>query len=245
MPFKVYIPARFASTRLPGKPLLEIGGRSILRHVYDNACASGAREVVIATDDERIANAASAFGATVAMTSGAHPSGTDRIAEAVAARGEADDTVIVNVQGDEPLLPGAVIGQVAALLTAGDAIDIATICEPVDDLAAVMNPNIVKVVRGAGERALYFSRAPIPHTRDGDINLAHYRRHVGIYAYRAGYLQRFVALPPSELEQIECLEQLRALAHNAVVVAGDAAADCGLGIDTPADYERLRAQWKA
>lgn len=243
MTFKVYIPARFASTRLPGKPLLEVGGKPILQHVYDNACASGAAEVVIATDDERIANAAAAFGGTVALTSSAHPSGTDRIAEAVAARGEADDTVIVNVQGDEPLLPAAVIAQVAALIDAGEAIDIATICEPLDAPAAVTNPNIVKVVRGAGDRALYFSRAPIPYTRDGDINVAHYRRHVGIYAYRAGYLRRFVALPVSVLEQTECLEQLRALAHNAVVVAGDAVADCGIGVDTPADFERLAARW--
>ncbi len=243
MTFKVYIPARYASSRLPGKPLLEVGGKPILRHVYDNACASGAAEVVIATDDERIANAAVAFGAAVAMTSSAHPSGTDRIAEAVAARGEADSTVIVNVQGDEPLLPAAVIGQVAALINAGDAIDIATICEAIDDPAAVTNPNIVKVVRGAGERALYFSRAPIPYTRDGAINVANYRRHVGIYAYRAGYLRRFVALPASALEQTERLEQLRALAHNAVVVAGDAIADCGIGVDTPVDFEQLRARW--
>jgi len=243
MTFKVYIPARYASTRLPGKLLLEVGGKSILRHVYDNACASGAAEVVIATDDDRIAAAAAAFGGAVALTSSAHPSGTDRIAEAVAARGEADSTIIVNVQGDEPLLPAAVIGQVAALIDADDAIDVATICEPVDDPAAVIDPNIVKVVRAVGDRALYFSRAPIPFTRDGDIDVLHYRRHVGIYAYRAGYLRRFVALPPSALEQTERLEQLRALAHNAVVVAGDAVADCGIGVDTPADFERLRARW--
>ena len=243
MTFKVYIPARYASTRLPGKLLLEVGGKSILRHVYDNACASGAAEVVIATDDDRIAAAAAAFGGAVALTSSAHPSGTDRIAEAVAARGEVDSTIIVNVQGDEPLLPAAVIGQVAALIDADDAIDVATICEPVDDPAAGTDPNIVKVVRAVGDRALYFSRAPIPFTRDGDIDVVHYRRHVGIYAYRAGYLRRFVALPPSALEQTERLEQLRALAHNAVVVAGDAVADCGIGVDTPADFERLRARW--
>ena len=244
MTFKVYIPARYASSRLPGKPLLEVGGKTILQHVYDNACASGADEVVIATDDERIANAAAAFGGAVALTSSAHPSGTDRIAEAVAARGEADETIIVNVQGDEPLLPAAVIGQVAALIMASEDIDIATICEPIDKVAAVTNPNIVKVVRGAGDRALYFSRSPIPYTRDGEINVAHYRRHVGIYAYRAGYLRRFVAMPPSLIEQTECLEQLRALANNATVVAGDAAQDCGIGVDTPADFEQLRARWQ-
>jgi 3-deoxy-manno-octulosonate cytidylyltransferase (CMP-KDO synthetase) len=241
--FKVYIPARYASSRLPGKPLLQVGGKSILQHVYDNACASGATEVVIATDDERIANAAAAFGGTVALTSSAHPSGTDRIAEAVAARGEPDSAIIVNVQGDEPLLPAAVIGQVAALVGASDDIDIATICEPIHDRAAVTDPNIVKVVRAAGDRALYFSRAPIPFTRDGEIDVAHYRRHVGIYAYRAGYLRRFVALPPSQIEQMECLEQLRALADNAVVVVGDAVEDCGIGVDTPADFEQLRARW--
>lgn len=244
MTFKVYIPARYASSRLPGKPLLEVGGKAILQHVYDNACASGAAEVVIATDDERIANAAAAFGGSVALTSSSHPSGTDRIAEAVAARGEPDNVIIVNVQGDEPLLPAAVIGQVAALVGASDDIDIATICEPIHDLAAVTDPNIVKVVRAAGDRALYFSRAPIPYTRDGDINVAHYRRHVGIYAYRAGYLRRFVATPPAQLEQTESLEQLRALAHNAVIVAGDAVEDCGIGVDTPADLEQLRARWR-
>jgi 3-deoxy-manno-octulosonate cytidylyltransferase (CMP-KDO synthetase) len=246
MSFKVYIPARYASSRLPGKPLLSIGGKPVVQHVYENALSSGADEVVIATDDERIVEAARGFGATVVRTRDTHPSGTDRIAEAVAARGEGDDTIIVNVQGDEPQLPAAVIHQVAALIESNAAADIASVCEPIEERAAIDDPNIVKVVRAADDRALYFSRAPIPHAREGRGSvLAQYRRHVGIYAYRVAYLRRFVATEPAELEQLECLEQLRALTHNAVIVVADAVAQCGVGVDTQADFERLVGQWGA
>lgn len=245
MSFKVYIPARYAATRLPGKPLLEIHGKPLIQHVYERALASGAAEVVIATDDDRIAAVARGFGATACMTSPTLPSGSDRIAAAARQRGEADDQVIVNVQGDEPRMPAAVIGQVAAL-AAEASCDIATVCEPLQ-AAQLFDPNVVKVVRDQGQRALYFSRAPIPWSRDefahgqhATTHLALYRRHVGIYAYRVGFLQRFVASPPGELERIESLEQLRALGFGACILAADALEPCGVGVDTPADLERLR-----
>ncbi len=246
MSFKVYIPARYGSTRLPGKPLLEIAGKPLIEHVFERALASGAAEVVIATDDERIARVAQKFGATVCMTSPALPSGTDRIAAAARARGEADDLVIVNVQGDEPRMPAAVIRQVATLVDTTQC-DIATICEPLEQ-AQLFDANVVKVVRDQQHRALYFSRATIPWSRDefgagqrATARLSLYRRHVGIYAYRVGFLARFVASPPGELEQMECLEQLRALDFGAQVMVADALEPCGIGIDTPEDLERLRA----
>jgi 3-deoxy-manno-octulosonate cytidylyltransferase (CMP-KDO synthetase) len=242
--FKVYIPARYASSRLPGKALLAVGGKPIVQHVYENARASGAQEVIIATDDARIEQAAAAFGAAVVMTRDSHVSGTDRVAEAAAARGERDDTIIVNVQGDEPQLPAAVIRQVANVVESNPAADIATVCEPIPDAAAIDDPNIVKVVRAADGRALYFSRAAIPYPReDRTAALTHYRRHVGIYAYRVAYLRRFVTAPPTDLERIECLEQLRALSNDAVIMVPDAVAECGVGVDTRADFERLCEQW--
>lgn len=245
MNFKVYIPARYAATRLPGKPLLEFDGKPLIQHVFERALASGATEVVIATDDERIARVARDFGARVAMTSPALPSGSDRIAAAARARGEADEQVIVNVQGDEPCMPAAVIRQVAALVH-DTACDIATVCEPLA-AAQLFDANVVKVVRDQQQRALYFSRATIPWSREefaaggqATAQLAWYRRHVGIYSYRVGFLARFVASPPGELEQIECLEQLRALGFGARVMVADAVEPCGVGVDTPADLARLR-----
>ncbi len=245
MTFKVYIPARYASSRLPGKPLLPLAGRSIIQHVYENARLSGATDVVIATDDDRISQAANEFGANVVHTHSTHLSGTDRIAEAVTSRGESDDTIIVNVQGDEPQLPAAVIRQVAGIMQSNADIDIASVCEPIDHVHEINDPNIVKVVRACDQRALYFSRAPIPHARDAEeSNLAHYRRHVGIYAYRVHYLRQFVDAPAGALEQLERLEQLRALALNATIIVADAIAACGIGIDTREDYERALNHWK-
>ena len=245
MTFKVYIPARYGATRLPGKPLLEIDNKPLIQHVFERAMASGAAEVVIATDDERIATVARDFGATVSMTSPALPSGTDRIAAAARARGEADELVIVNLQGDEPRMPAAVIRQVA-LLAEEATCDVATVCEPLAP-AQLFDPNVVKVVRDQQQRALYFSRATIPWSRDefaaggrATAHIALYRRHVGIYAYRVGFLARFVASPPGELEQREGLEQLRALGFGARVMVADALEPCGIGVDTPADLERLR-----
>ena len=246
MSFKVYIPARYGATRLPGKPLLELEGKPLIQHVYERALASGAAEVVIATDDARIARIARGFGATVCMTASELPSGSDRIAAAARARGEAQDLIVVNVQGDEPRMPATVIRQVAHLASDPHC-DIATVCEPLV-AAQLFDANVVKVVRDDAQRALYFSRAPLPWSRDEFANgarhtahLALYRRHVGIYAYRVGFLARFVATPPSALEQLECLEQLRALGFGARVVAADALEACGVGVDTLADLERLRS----
>jgi 3-deoxy-manno-octulosonate cytidylyltransferase (CMP-KDO synthetase) len=243
--FKVYIPARWGSTRLPGKPLLALGGRPLLAHVCERARASGASEVVVATDDARIAEAAARCGVAVCMTAGTHPSGSDRIAEAVRLRGEADRQVIVNLQGDEPRMPAAVIRQVAALAAAPDC-DVASVCEPLapDQL---FDPNVVKVVRDDAGRALYFSRATIPWSRDefadgrrATTRLGAWRRHVGLYAYRVDFLARFVGAPPAELERIECLEQLRALSFGARMVVADAVAACGTGVDTEDDLAALR-----
>ncbi|HCU88307.1 MAG TPA: 3-deoxy-manno-octulosonate cytidylyltransferase [Gammaproteobacteria bacterium] len=245
MTFKVYIPARYASLRLPGKPLLSLAGKPIIQHVYDNARLSGAAEVVVSTDDDRIARVAAEFGASVVRTAGTHISGTDRIAEAVAVRSEPDDTIIVNVQGDEPQLPATVIHQVATLIELNTGVDIVTICEPIEDARELDDPNIVKVVRTDNLRAIYFSRAPIPHARGGrELKLAHYRRHVGIYAYRVKYLRQFVETAAAELELIEHLEQLRAISNNATIIVADAIAACGVGIDTRDDYERAQKYWE-
>ena len=246
MNFHVYIPARYGASRLPGKPLLEFDGKPLVRHVWERAIESGAASVVIATDDPRIESAARAFGAEVEMTDPQLPSGTDRIAAACRARGLDADAIVVNVQGDEPHMPAAVIDQVARAVGRGDC-DMATVCEPLA-AAQIFDPNVVKVVRDDTGRALYFSRAPIPWDRscfasnEDPGELAAYRRHVGIYGYRAGYLARFVALPPAPLEMIEALEQLRALAAGAVIRVPDALSPCGRGVDTLADLERLRAR---
>ncbi|MSR14626.1 MAG: 3-deoxy-manno-octulosonate cytidylyltransferase [Gammaproteobacteria bacterium] len=242
MKFKVYIPARYASTRLPGKSLLVVQNKSLIQHVYERALASGASEVVIATDDQRVEAVARDFGAIVCLTSPAHLSGSDRIAEAVVARGEPADTIIVNLQGDEPSMPASVIRQVAALVGATDAADIGTVCEPFDTELDWRDPNQVKVVRREDTRALYFSRAPIPYPRElSEFSWSadgQYRRHVGIYSYSVETLLWFVAKPPHPLESSEKLEQLRALAQGARIAVPDAVAECGVGIDTPADLVR-------
>ena len=243
--FKVYIPARYGASRLPGKPLLEVGGKPLVQHVYERACESGAEEVVIATDDERIQQAAEQFGACACMTSTEHRSGTDRIAEAVRIRNEPSELVIVNVQADEPAMPAAVIRQVAEL-AADPGCDLATVCEPLAR-EQLFDPNVVKVVRDAQTRALYFSRAPIPWCRDDFVDgaqetsaLDFYRRHVGIYGFRVQFLQRFVSNAPARMEELECLEQLRALYFGATIIAADAKANCGTGVDTESDLNALR-----
>ncbi len=246
MSFTVVIPARFASTRLPGKPLLQIAGRPMVRHVWERATRSGARRVVIATDDARIRDAALAFDAEVCMTATAHHSGTDRLQEAVRTLGLGDEEIVVNVQGDEPLIPPAVIDQVAANLAAHPRCAIATLCEPLADAAQFFDPNVVKVVAGEDGQALYFSRAPIPWPRDA---FAHSReelppglparRHVGIYAYRVAFLHRFVRWPTGTLEAFESLEQLRALEHGESIHVAEAGAAVPGGVDTPADLARV------
>jgi 3-deoxy-manno-octulosonate cytidylyltransferase (CMP-KDO synthetase) len=249
--FHVVIPARYASTRLPGKPLLDIGGRTMIQRVVEQACASGADEVLVATDDERIAAAVHdprrPARDIAVLTDPGLPSGTDRVAVVAAARGWSAETVVVNVQGDEPFLPPALVGQVADLLERDLAAHIATLATPIGSLEEFMDPNVVKVVTSLDGTALYFSRAPIPWSRDGaPAGLASQRefagamRHVGLYAYRAGALKRITCLPPTALEQREKLEQLRALEHGIRIVVGTCTERPAPGVDTAADLERAR-----
>jgi len=246
--YRIVIPARYASTRLPGKPLIRIAGRPLIQWVYERARRSGAAEVLVATDDERIAEAARGFGAEVVMTSILHASGTDRIAEVAARRGWGDDEVVVNLQGDEPLMPESLIDQAAGLLAAHAGAGIGTLAARIATLGAYLDPNVVKVVTGAAQRALYFSRAPIPWNRDtapaglaSQRSFGHARRHIGIYAYRTGALRRLAALPPSPLEQLEKLEQLRALENGFDIRVADAAEMPGPDVNTPDDVARVEA----
>jgi 3-deoxy-manno-octulosonate cytidylyltransferase (CMP-KDO synthetase) len=250
--FKVVIPARYASTRLPAKPLLDLGGRPMIQWVVDAAVASGAEEVLVATDDERIASAAKDPrdpARTIAvMTRSDHVSGTDRIAEVASARGWDERTIVVNVQGDEPQLPAALIGQVAALLERRPEAELATLCTPVTSVQEFLDPNVVKVVSGRDELALYFSRAPSPWHREGALqglasqtSVLGARRHLGIYAYRVAALRRLTALPPSDLELTERLEQLRALQAGMRIVVATVAEPPPAGIDTEEDLLRVRA----
>jgi 3-deoxy-manno-octulosonate cytidylyltransferase (CMP-KDO synthetase) len=217
--FHVIIPARYNSERFPGKALVEINKKPILQHVYDRAIQSGAISVTIATDDERIAKVASGFGAKVCMTNPDHVSGTDRVAEAAMKGSFEDNEIIVNVQGDEPLIPPKAIYQVASNLDEHDNIKVATLCEPITSAEDLLNPNIVKVVMNQRNHAVYFSRAPIPWDRDKfplkKDNSVHgsYYRHRGIYAFRVGFLMEFVEWRECPLEAIERLEQLRTLWH--------------------------------
>ncbi len=243
MKFHVIIPARYAATRLPGKPLLDIGGRPMIRHVYERASASGAASVTVATDDVRIADAVRGFGGAACMTAARHRSGTDRLAEAVALLGLDARAIVVNLQGDEPRMPPALIRQVAALLhERGTAM--ATACHPLHDRATLADPDTVKVVRDVNGDALYFSRAPIPWPRDAmrgeaDAPVRAFR-HIGLYAYRAEFIGRFAAWSPCALEEIEMLEQLRALWHGEKIAVCEAEEAPGPGVDTPADLERVR-----
>ncbi len=249
MRFSVYIPARYGSTRLPGKPLLDIAGKPLIRHVFDRAVESGAASVVIATDDDRIRSCAEGFGAKACMTSPHHRSGTDRIAEAAALLGEDEGSIIVNLQGDEPCMPALLIKQVADLLEQGVEAEMATLCVPIRDLSELFDPHVVKVVWNQKGYALYFSRAPIPWSRDESIKAhaterlpapANYYRHLGLYAYRAGFLHRFSQFPVCPLEQAECLEQLRALYYGFRIRVALALLPPETGIDTPADLARIR-----
>jgi 3-deoxy-manno-octulosonate cytidylyltransferase (CMP-KDO synthetase) len=246
--FRVVIPARHASSRLPGKPLLPLAGEPMILHVHRLALRSGAAEAIVATDDERIRSACKAAGAEVEMTSERHMSGTDRIAEVAVRRGWAARDVVVNVQGDEPLLPPALIVQAAELLARTPAASIATLATPIDCEADYLDPNVVKVVSRSDGMALYFSRAPVPWDRDGfaaepprSDRHAGARRHLGLYAYRVEALCRLAAAPPVALEQRERLEQLRALAMGLGIVVGDAVEAPGPGVDTPEDLARAQA----
>ncbi len=245
--FYVVIPARYASTRLPGKPLLEIAGRPMLAHVYEQACKSQARQVLIATDDERIAEVARALRAQVLMTRADHLSGTDRLQEVAAHMGWDDDCCVVNVQGDEPLLPPVLIDQVAANLMARPQVAVATLCEPIESWAELHLSQVVKVVRDAQGMATYFSRSPIPYLRDSHLCQAAspppglYHRHLGLYAYRVGFLHDYVRWPQADTELAESLEQLRALYQGARIHVDRCAQPLPAGVDTEADLQRVRA----
>lgn len=243
-PFIAVIPARLASTRLPHKVLRDIAGKPMVRHVCERARESGARRVIVAVDDERVADAVA--DAEVCRTSAAHRSGTERIAEVVERMAIAPEAIIVNVQADEPLLPPALIRQAAANLASRPAADVATLCEPIASADEVFDPNVVKVVRDDAGFALYFSRAPVPWRRAGFPRREGWRagehfRHLGLYAYRARFVRDYVRLPPAALETAESLEQLRVLAHGGRIHVAPAAAPPGPGVDTEADLARVRA----
>ena len=250
-PFKVVVPARFASTRLPGKPLLDLGGKPMAIRVAERGLISGAEEVWIATDHAGVMAAAANHGVSAVMTREDHPTGTDRLAEVVELRGWSDDTIIVNVQGDEPLIDPALIAQTAQQLADSGA-DIATVGHPISDPADFFKPNVVKLVCKANGDALYFSRAPIPYARDHfasengreslPAGLPAYR-HVGMYAYRASFLRAYARLTPSDLEGFEALEQLRALWHGfriSVMISDHLPIP---GVDTPEDAVQMQAHF--
>ncbi|MGK0736035.1 3-deoxy-manno-octulosonate cytidylyltransferase [Yokenella regensburgei] len=246
MSFVVIIPARYASTRLPGKPLQDINGKPMIVHTLERARESGAERVIVATDHPDVARAVEAVGGEVCMTRVDHQSGTERLAEVVEKCGFSDDTIIVNVQGDEPTIPAANIRQVAENLARSQC-GMATLAVPVHSAEEAFNPNAVKVVMDSAGYALYFSRATIPWDRDrfaqsrdtiGDSLL----RHIGIYAYRAGFINRYISWPPSPLEQIEMLEQLRVLWYGEKIHVEVAKVTPGTGVDTPEDLERVRLE---
>jgi 3-deoxy-manno-octulosonate cytidylyltransferase (CMP-KDO synthetase) len=248
--FVVIIPARYASTRLPGKPLRKIAGLPMILHTVARSRDSGAAVVYVATDDERIRDACAGADVKVVMTRDDHQSGSDRLAEVCDALHLDDNLVVVNVQGDEPLIEPAVIEQVATLLMDNADCEMASLYDPVSDRDEVFDPDVVKVVCDARGRALYFSRAPIPFDREryrghapigaaSSATLA--LRHIGLYAYRAGFLRRFVDLAPAPLERMEALEQLRALHHGARIMMAQACARSGPGVDTQQDLQRVES----
>ena len=245
MGFVVVIPARYASSRLPGKPLLMLAGKPMIQHVYERAQASGADEIIVATDDERIQEAAEGFGASVAMTSDQHPSGSDRLAEVVAQRAYSSDQIIVNLQGDEPTMPATLIRQVADNLQQQSQASVSTLCERITCAADLFDPHVVKVVTDRNGMALTFSRAAVPWDRDAfSISTAElpqrseHFRHIGLYAYRAGFISDYVRWPPCALEQMESLEQLRVLWQGHRIHVDIALESPGHGVDTAADLER-------
>lgn len=244
----VIIPARYASSRLPGKPLLDIAGKPLIQRVYDCALESSIERVVVATDDDRIATCVRSFGGHVCMTSGRHQSGTDRIAEAIARLKIADDEIVVNLQGDEPRMPPLLLRRVADLLVSHSDAVMSTARHVINDFESFTNPNVTKVVCDLAGYALYFSRAPIPWPRDA-IRAervdrparieAH--RHIGLYAYRAGFVREYACWPVCPLEGLEALEQLRVLWMGRRIIVADADVEPGPGVDTPADLELARA----
>lgn len=237
------IPARYASTRLPGKPLRLLAGKPLIQHVHERALAAGFSSVLVATDDERIQSVCEGFGAQVAMTATTHETGSDRLAEVVQQQGWTDDTVVVNLQGDEPLTPVANLYQLAANMAQFPEASIATLATPITEIDELFDPNVVKVVRDERGMALYFSRAPVPFQRDAGIAVADYAlRHIGMYAYRVGFLRVFTRLAMSMPERLEKLEQLRALSNGYCIHVDIAAEIPGSGVDTEADLYKVEAQ---
>ena len=241
--FVVAIPARFAATRLPGKPLRLLGGEPLVLHVARRALAAGAREVWVAADDVRIADALAGCGVRVAMTSALHASGSDRLAECARIAGWPDDAIVVNLQGDEPFAPAEGLRAAAHALEESGA-EMSTLAAPLADAAQLFDPNVVKLVRAANGDALYFSRAPIPWHRDAFARdreqlpvTSCWLRHIGLYAYRAGFVKRFAAMPPGQLEQVESLEQLRALEAGCRIRVEMTPAEFPPGVDTEHDLE--------
>ncbi|GAA3978404.1 3-deoxy-manno-octulosonate cytidylyltransferase [Allohahella marinimesophila] len=240
--FIVIIPARFASTRLPGKPLIDLAGKSMIQRVYEQATASSATTVYVATDSVQVAEAVSAFGGNVLMTSAEHGSGSERLAECVDLLELAPEDCVVNVQGDEPMLPPGLIDDVAAVLLHDERTQMSTLATPISTQAEFENPNAVKVVLDGEGRALYFSRAPIPFRRDGAApadGAAYGLRHLGIYGYRASFLREYVNWTRTEIEDVEALEQLRALWHGARIRVDVTHQTLGPGIDTQADVDHV------
>ena len=250
--FRVVIPARFGSVRLPGKPLLPLAGKPMIQWVYERARRSSAQQVIVATDDERIAAVVRELGGEVALTAASHASGSDRIAEVARREAWSDADIVVNLQGDEPLMPAALIDQVAALFIEHASAELTTLCVPLESVAALLDPNVVKVVADRCQRALYFSRAPIPWSRDGaqhglasQTSHAGAQRHVGIYGYRVAALLRLAALPSSPLEQLERLEQLRALENGMDIRVARAAMPAGADVNTAQDLAQVAALLQA
>jgi 3-deoxy-manno-octulosonate cytidylyltransferase (CMP-KDO synthetase) len=243
MSFTVLIPARLASTRLPNKPLADIGGAPMVVRVAQRAALSGAALVVVACDSAEILAACAAHNVQAVLTKVDHPSGSDRLAEACDLLGLGDEDIVVNVQGDEPLIDPQLITQVASLLQKTSPAQMGTAAHAIESAAEHSNPNIVKVVLDAQNHALYFSRSLIPFNRDGHANAPQPLRHVGIYSYRAGFLRQFPKLPQAPIEVSESLEQLRALWHGHKIAVHVSASAPGPGVDTPQDLERVRKLW--
>lgn len=250
MHFKVVIPARYASTRLPGKPLLNIDGKPMIQHVHQRAVESGAEQIIVATDDRRIADCVKGFGGEVCLTDPGHRSGTDRIAEVVRQFSWSADEIVVNLQGDEPDMPPELLHQVAADMDSHRDAVMTTLSADLSEAAQLFDPNVVKLVTDAGGYALYFSRAAIPWNRDEFANrqqlpasLHGYQRHIGLYAYRAGFLGQYIQWQPAPLELVESLEQLRVLWHGERIHVSAASVLPGQGVDTQQDLDRLNQQF--
>ncbi|MBU2881356.1 3-deoxy-manno-octulosonate cytidylyltransferase [Psychrosphaera sp. B3R10] len=242
--FVVVIPARYDSSRLPGKPLADIGGKPMVQWVHERAVASGADRIIVATDDERVKTVVEQFGGEVCLTRKDHDSGTERLAEVVEKYGFDEQTIVINVQGDEPMIPSVNISQLANNLAALDAelVKMATLAEPICSVAELNNPNVVKVVTDEQGLAMYFSRSAIPFDRDNTMAISDYPylRHIGIYAYRAGFIKQYVSWQPTALEQIESLEQLRVLYHGEKIHVAPAVEPPPAGVDTAEDLEQVR-----